>query len=394
MNYQFQETEERAQRIAYLISGFINRTLTTREHDELDLWVEESDDNVELFAQLTDERNINEALAFMKSLDKDKAYKKVRSRIAPQNRKRRWILPAAVAAILLIALGIVWLIRSNTVVTDAPPNDIASTTDIQPGSAKAVLQLANGKTLELGKESRGTIAKEGGIAINASEQTLTYTGNEPSATAAYNTLSIPKGGKYKLVLSDGTQVWINAASSIKYPAVFNDVERRVVVEGEAFFDVAKDEKKPFIVQVNNATIQVLGTSFNVSTYSDEPAQTAVLVSGKIKVVAAKKQQELEPGQQANIETTGNITVTPAIVQAATAWKEDRFVFKEESIESIMRQLARWYDVKVVYNGNINYHFSAKISRDQPISTILRLLEETKRVRFTLHPDTIEVSPIN
>ncbi|MDI3321377.1 FecR family protein [Pinibacter soli] len=390
MNYQFQETEERAQRIAYLIAGFINRTLTTREHDELDLWVEESDDNVELFAQLTDERNINEAMAFMKSLDKDKAYKKVRSEIFPQHKSRRWLLPVSVAAIFLIAVGIVWLIRSKAVESTLPSDDIASTTDIQPGSAKAILQLASGRSIELGKQSNGTIAKEGSVAINASEQTLTYAGTEQSTTTAFNVLSVPKGGKYKLVLSDGTQVWINAASSIKYPAVFKDGERKVMVEGEAFFDVAKDEKKPFIVQVNKATIQVLGTSFNVTNYGDEPTQTTVLVSGKIKVLAANKQQELSLGQQATIGTTGDISVTDANVQAATAWKEDKFVFKEQSIENIMRQLARWYDVKVVYKGNINYHFSAKISRDQPISTILRLLEETKHVHFTIHSDWVEV----
>jgi len=391
MNYQFQETEERAQRIDYLISGFINRTLTTREHDELDLWVEESDDNVELFAQLTDERNINEAMTFMKSLDKDKAYKKVRSQIGVQDKKRNWLLPMSVAAIFLIAVGIGWLIRSKAVDSVPSSNGVAATTDIPPGSAKAVLHLASGKAIALGKESNGTIAKEGSVAINAGEQTLTYSGSTHSSTSIYNTLTVPKGGKYKLILSDGTQVWINAASSIKYPAVFNSSERKVVVEGEAFFDVAKDEKKPFIVEGNGTTIQVLGTSFNVSTYSDEPSQTAVLVSGKIKVVAANKQQELAPGQQANIGTTGDITVTAANVQAATAWKDDRFVFKEEPIENIMRQLARWYDVKVVYKGTINYHFSAKISRNQPISTILRLLEETKRVHFTIHTDTIEVN---
>lgn len=390
MNYQFQETEERAQRIAYLISGFINRTLTTREHDELDLWVEESDDNVELFAQLTDERNINEAMAFMKSLDKEKAYKKVKSRIAPKNRNRRWLIPVSVAAIFLIALGIVWLIRSKAVESIPPSHDVAGTTDIAPGSAKAVLQLASGKSITLGKESNGTIANEGSVAIKASEQTLTYNGQESLSTPAYNTLSIPKGGKYKLILSDGTQVWINAASSIKYPAVFSGSERKVEVEGEAFFDVARDEKKPFIVQAGKANILVLGTSFNVSTYSDEPVQTAVLVSGKIKVEATNKQQELAPGQQATFGATGDITVTNANIQAATAWKDDKFVFKEEPIENIMRQLARWYNVKVLYRGNINYHFSAKISRDQPISTILRLLEDTKRVHFNIQSDTIEV----
>lgn len=390
MNYQFQETEERAQRIAYLVSGFINKTLTTKEHDELDLWVEESDENVELFSRLTDERNINEALAFMRSLDNESAYEKVRSKIFSERKKRKWLLPVSIAAILLIAFGIDWLIKSKPIEGVSTPG-IAVNADIQPGVAKAVLQLANGKTIEIGKDSHGTIAKEENVSIDANNQTLTYTGQTASSSITYNTLTIPKGGKYKLVLSDGTNVWLNAASSIKYPASFNGNERRVIVDGEAFFDVAQNEQKPFIVQTNTATIQVLGTSFNISSYLDEPSETAVLVSGKIKVIAASKQQILAPGEQANIETTGDLKISHANIKVATAWKDDQFVFKDAPIEDIMRQLSRWYNVNIVYKGTTNYHFIAAISRDEPLSKVLQLLEQTKHVHFKIHSDTIEVS---
>jgi len=391
MNYQFQETEERAQRVAYLVSGFINKTLTTKEHDELDLWVEESDENVELFSRLTDERNINEAMAFMKSLDKESAYEKVRNQIFKEQKKRRWLLPVSIAAILLIAFGIDWLVKSKPIESKLTTTDIASIKDIQPGSSKAVLQLANGKTIEIGKDSHGTVAKEENVSIDANDQMLTYSGQNVSSADLYNTLTIPKGGKYKLVLSDGTNVWINAASSIKYPASFNGDERRVVLDGEAFFEVAKNDQKPFIVQTNTASIQVLGTSFNISSYMDEPSETAVLVSGKIKVIATNKQQELKPGEQASIETTGDVRISQANIKVTTAWKDDQFIFKDAPIEDIMRQLSRWYNVTVVYNGTTNYHFIAAISRNEPLSKILELLEQTKHVHFKVHSDTIEVS---
>ncbi|MDH7459845.1 DUF4974 domain-containing protein [Chitinophagaceae bacterium 26-R-25] len=391
MNYPFQETEERAQRIAYLVAGFINKTLTTKEHDELDLWLEENDENVELFSRLTDERNVNYAMAFMKGIDKESAYEKLRSKIFAEKKQRRWLLPVSIAAIFLIAFSIDWLVKTKPVVSTLPTPDIATTSDVPPGSSKAVLQLANGKTIALGKDSHGTIAKEENIAIAADNQTLVYSGQTSSNAAVFNTLTVPKGGKYKLVLSDGSQVWLNAASSIKYPVAFNGPERSVVIEGEAFFDVTKDDQHPFIVQTNSASIQVLGTSFNVSSYLDEPLATAVLVTGKIKVIAAGKQQELAPGEQATIATTGDMKLSTANIKVATAWKDDQFVFKDAPIEQIMRQLSRWYNVTVVYKGTVNYHFFAAISRDEPLSKVLQLLEQTKHVHFTLHSDTIEVS---
>lgn len=394
MNYHFQETEEKAQRIAYLISGYINKTLTTREHDELDLWVEQSDDNIELFSKLTDERNINEAMAFMRGLDKEKAYEKVKAQIFPEKKKMKWLLPVSIAAILLIAFGIDWFIKSKAIETRQAPPQIANTAiDKKAGSSKAVLQLADGKTIELASTSNGEIANEGSATITANSETITYNSNSGSATGeAFNTLTVPKGGKYKLLLADGSQVWLNAASSIKYPVVFTGNERKVFIEGEAFFDIAKNEVKPFIVQTTNATIQVLGTSFNVNTYIDEPGEATVLVSGKIKVVTGKQTQVLVPGQQANIDPSGDVKIEQANLQEATAWKDDNFVFKDEPIENIMRQLARWYDVEVSYKGNVNHHFNAAVSRKEPLSKILQLLEQTQRVRFTMSANKIEVSP--
>ncbi|MBV4357332.1 FecR family protein [Pinibacter aurantiacus] len=395
MNFQIQETEERAQRIAYLVAGFINKTLTTREHDELDEWVGQSDENMELFARLTDERNINEAMSFMQSLDKDSAYDKIKTQIFPEKSKRKWLLPASIAAIVLIAFGIDWFIKSNTVESTPIPSTIAfnNAPDKQPGSAKAVLQLTDGKTIELVNSTNGTVAKEGAVVIAANGESIAYTGSKSSVNAtAYNTLTVPKGGRYKLQLSDGSQVWLNAASSIKYPVAFTGNERKVFIEGEAFFEIAKDASKPFSVQTTNASIQVLGTTFNINTYIDEPRESAVLVEGSIKVVTGKQQQILVPGQQANIEPSGTVTTGVASMQEVTGWKDDNFVFKDEPIENIMRQLARWYDVDISYQGKIERHFNASISRKEPLSKILRLLERTGQVRFTMSANKLEVSP--
>ncbi|MBV4359089.1 FecR family protein [Pinibacter aurantiacus] len=392
MNYQFQETEEKAQRIAYLVAGFINKTLTTKEHDELDEWVGENDDNTELFAQLTDKRNIDEAMAFMTGLNKDKAYKKIKSQLFTA-KKIKWLFPVSIAAIVLIAFGIGWLIKSGGDEPQPEKPDGANETAILPGFAKATLQLANGRTIELGPKQQGKIANQNGVEINGTDQTITYSGEERSKSeAAFNTLIVPKGGKYVLKLSDGTTVWLNAASSIKYPVAFTGNERKVVVEGEAFFDIAKNEQKPFIVQTSNQSIKVLGTSFNVSTYIDEPSTQTTLVSGKIKVIAGGLEKVLTTGEQACVNAPGNIEITKANLREVTAWKEDQFLFKNQPIENIMRQLARWYDVKVVYKSNINYHFNAAVPRKEPLLTILQLLQQTGHVHFAVNGTTVEVGP--
>jgi ferric-dicitrate binding protein FerR (iron transport regulator) len=210
---------------------------------------------------------------------------------------------------------------------------------------------------------------------------------------AYNILKTPMGGQYKITLPDGSKVWLNAASSLKYPVVFVGAERRVEITGEAYFEIAKDLNKPFKVQLNNMEVEVLGTHFNVNGYSDEEAIKTTLLEGKVKVLAAKEFKFLVPGQQAQLKSSGNISVTNDVsLEETVAWKDGNFQFENSDIKTVMRQLARWYEVDISYKGNINKHFIGSISRDVKLSQVLTMLQQTGEVKFKIEGKNLIVMP--
>lgn len=201
------------------------------------------------------------------------------------------------------------------------------------------------------------------------------------------------GGQYKLTLPDGSKVWLNAASSLKYPVVFIGNERKVEITGEAYFEIAKDESKPFKVLLNNMEIQVLGTHFNVNGYTDEEMIKTTLLEGKVKVLASGQTKYLLPGQQAQLKSSGNIAVTNEVnLEETVAWKDGNFQFENSDIKAVMRQLARWYDVDVSYKGNINKHFIGSISRNVKLSQVLSMLQQTGEIKFKIEGKNLIVMP--
>lgn len=259
-----------------------------------------------------------------------------------------------------------------------------SPANIQPGKDGAILTLENGSQVLLDTVQNGVVALQGGATAIVKNGTLVYEKNNETE-AVYNTMSTPKGRQYKMQLADGTMVWLNSASSIKYPVIFNKEERYVEVSGEVYFEVAKNKKQPFKVNVSNRmNVEVLGTHFNINAYDNEPDINATLLEGSVKVADKNNNVILKPGQQALLNNRPEIIVRKAVdLDQIMAWKNGLFNFEGLSFEEAMNQLERWYNIQVVYEKNVpDIRFGGKLQRSLSLNDLLDILEKTG-VKFKL-----------
>ena len=294
---------------------------------------------------------------------------------------RRLIAAAAILVFVITGAALLVLNR-NTIISST--KKIASQTKILPGRNKAILQLANGEKIVLDSLNNEVINENAGV-IKAKNGQLIYGNNQTASQEInYNTVSIPNGGQYQIVLSDGTKVWLNSASSLHYPVTFIGKERTVELTGEAYFEVAKNAGMPFKVKVKNTIVEVLGTHFNVMAYDNEENLKTTLLEGAVKISAAGNVNILKPGQQLQLNNAGNATlVANADVDEAVAWKNGLFRFNDADISSIMKQLARWYDIDISFEGKIPpTHFGGEVSRNSDLSQVLKILE-TSGIHFKL-----------
>lgn len=304
-----------------------------------------------------------------------------------------------VAAIFIgVAVIAGWLItNTNSQDKRIQPSLLKIKNEVAPGRNKAVLTLADGSVIALDDEKNGHIAKQGNVEVNKSNGAqLEYklTGSNKPSEIEFNTLSTPRGGQYKLNLPDGSHVWLNAASSIKYPTAFTGNERKVEISGEVYFEIAHDARMPFKVSVNGMEVKVLGTHFNVNAYSDEMAVKTSLLEGSIELSKSGNIISLKPGQQAQLVTSsGIIRVLDDIdMDEVVAWKNGYFSFNKADLQTVMRQIARWYDVEIFYEGKIPQRFfGGKIDRKSNASEVLKILEESK-VHFSIENKKIIVKP--
>jgi transmembrane sensor len=301
------------------------------------------------------------------------------------------------ACLLLASVTVLFLyprFKTPDGVSKKPQRNIARVI-VQPGSNKATLTLSDGSNIDLDDSKAGTLCKQGKVTVGKrADGSLVYqSSGTQSAVALYNTITTPKGGQYQIVLSDGTKVWLNAASSLKYPATFSGSERKVELIGEAYFEVAKNKNMPFKVSLNNMDIEVLGTHFNVNAYADEPEVTTTLLEGAVKLSNAGRHSMLKPGQQARMGRQNNFDIQAVNTDEAVAWKNGYFIFDNENIQQIMRKISRWYDVDVDYAGNVDEgDFGGTASRFNSISGILKSLELTGTVHFKVQGRRITVMP--
>ncbi|WP_207514722.1 FecR family protein [Longitalea luteola] len=385
-------------RLDMLIDRFRNKTITDAEHAEL----------LELLAQLENARTARQFFKDVAAGQRDndqhfsatesqELYAAVQASIGAKDKKPvirmlplwKWAGIAAAACIVLVA-GY-WLMQPTAPKQGKPVAQTpAHTPDLLPGkNNKAVLILADNKQIVLDSTGAGLLSMQGNSRVIKDENgQIVYKGEHTDnhTETVYNTLQIPNGGGYELVLSDGSKVWLNSASRLRFPVNFSGNSREVELSGEAYFEIARDKARPFKVRFNNNTVEVLGTHFNVNSYTDETTQAVTLLEGSVNVSNAQTKVIIKPGQQARLNGIKNIQVKEVDVEEAIAWKNGYFIFVEEDIKSIMRKLARWYDFSPEYQGNIgDEQFGGMISRFRNISEVLKMFESTGTIHFKIIP---------
>ncbi|MGI8601291.1 MAG: FecR family protein [Chitinophagaceae bacterium] len=311
-----------------------------------------------------------------------------------KNRTRniKWFSSIAAAAVVVIlAFSVFFLLNKNDKETFNSTNVLVNQNDIPPGREGAILTLSDGQVVLLDTARNGILAQQGSLQVIKNNGQIQYSG-QSSSEVLYNTMTTPNGRQYNLVLADGSRVWLNAASSVNFPTSFPGDERKVSITGEAYFEIAHNPSQPFIVSLNGVEIKVLGTHFNVMAYTDEGVIKATLLEGKISVQNNSDKKLLSPGQQAEIKKGEIIINNNVSIEEAIAWKNGAFYFQSVDIENLMRQVARWYDVDVVYSGEKpKDRFTGSISRNINLSQFLKMLEYSE-VNFKIQERKIIVMP--
>lgn len=381
--------------IAEYISRYISETITPEEEAELKKWRDESLQNEQLFQKLCDKQNLENYLRESCNYDKEEGWEKFSHKKLFLERRKRFVRFAKYAAIFLlpVVLG-VWSVTTlidheETIAQQVMKNPI----QIVPGDKKAVLTLGNGEKVELLNPTEKLMEEKDGTFISIDSAAINYQlaqTNTPVEEEIYNTVDIPHGGEYSLTLSDGTKVYLNSMSTLRFPVRFIGDKRVVELTGEAYFEVSKNTS-PFIVKVNNMEIEVLGTAFNVSAYKGE-THHATLINGAVKVhLKTGDTCVLKPSEQAYVKPgSDNLNVREVDVAQYVSWVNGKIYFKDERLEDIMNTLSRWYDMQIFYPDPSvkDLRFGCNINRYKDITPFLELLEKTEKVDIVIKGNTI------
>ncbi|OQP67825.1 FecR family protein [Niastella populi] len=402
----------------YLIAELLQKypDLNQEEREQFNQWLEQGN-NKEFFNQILDKEILEEELRQLDELKIESEQrgsweKLLQFRVKPQKLNTIWLnnwkMYAAAASIITIlgVGGLIWYKsqRVNNQVVQVEESKAPIITDADPGQFKARLTLADGSTVVLDTATTKQLAQQGSVQVLNKDGKLVYQqgGEAGSDEVLYNTLQTTKGQTYATVLADGSRVWLNSESSIRYPVAFRGSERKVFITGEAYFEVVpsylkdkdgKGGKQSFKVEVGNMEIEVLGTHFNINAYADEDVLRTTLLEGKIKIITGGISTMLAPGQQAQLKRgTSFLQVTDnSDVEQAVAWKNGYFQFGDDDLKTVMRQLARWYDVEVIYQGGVSSDtYGGRINRNSKASEVLTILERN-RVHFKIEGKKIIVT---
>lgn len=374
------------------ISQLIARELVYGLNEEdkrlLEDWKNQSERNKALYDYLSDDRNIRDYNDRLKQIHPEHYWKQLEAVIIPQKHTIQWIRSIAAAVVIILVIGggmICWrLVKTNDETVILGKTDSENT--ILPGAMKATLILPGGRQIELGKaeEQKETVE---GLEIKDDQIIVKEKQASEKKEVEWSKLIIPRGGEYKLVLGDGTVVYINSESRLEFPVEFSDNERVVFLQGEAYFKVARDTSHPFIVKTDQMDVQVLGTEFNVKSYQTEGHVQTTLVQGSVRVATGQDRKQvmnLQPSQQADLNIAQNRLVIKEVdVNSVVAWKNGQFIFKGERLEDIMTALARWYDFEVVYQNDKlrDMVFAGKLNRLESIRPILEIIESTDKINI-------------
>lgn len=373
---------------------FANRLLTRREElndEEVTAWLKEKD-HVELLDEIA---AIRQKLSGQSYGENDEEEFLHLEKNIYEQKSRRMTLRWSIAASIILLVGL-FVGRTINGVRDMHEEQELAKNVMQPGTLKAVLMMADGKEVVLEQGQNLNILLNERVRVATSNRGIVYEEHGKGVvTEEYNKLTTPIGGEYSLVLSDGTKVFLNADSELKYPVEFSDGKRIVDLKGEAYFEVHKDSLRPFVVRMNGSEVTVLGTSFNVNTYGDDGQIYTTLVNGAVRVSSVKNGQAevLKPGMQSVMDVqSGQLTVREVDVEPYVAWREGRFVFRAMTLDLIMRQLQRWYDFEVFYqNPELkDYEFRGVIKRDMDLDKVLSVIKVTTNVDFEVKGKVITI----
>jgi len=356
--------------ISVLAEKYLNGNATEVEKEALHNWynhVNEGDTEIVVSAQ-ADTLNGTKARILSQLQQQIARDKKPDAPVVPMRRK--W-LPWVAAAFIIAAAG--------TYLLQQPEKQERTTAvlPIAPAGNKAMLTLGNGTVVDLNAATDGAITEQHGTTVNKQQALLIYDAGNSEAQPTINKLSVPRGGKYRLILPDGTKVWLNAASELQFPTAFTSKERVVELNGEGYFEVAADADQPFIVKTNGLRVEVLGTHFNVKAYADESTTNTALLEGSVRIVTANGNSSLlKPGDLAKVAADHNISITQdADLSLAVAWKEGFFAYRNADITVILREIGRWYDMDINYEGPVTRRrFTGKVSRSYSLAETLSILE--------------------
>lgn len=387
---------------AVRIAGLIHKRrekelLTEEEEQELDNWLKSSESNKRLYESLNNREQLANELDILMEYDEDKAvsdiFQALGERPPAKVKKMKTIVRRlSVAASFLLLAGAAWWFFSIKNTMRQEETHLAT---IQAGNIKAILTLADGSKVILDSTHTGFLGTQGAARVEQQKDRLVYTAAD-NGQQVYNSITTPRGGQYQVHLPDGSDVWLNAASSITYPTSFMGNTREVTVTGEAYFSVAKNKAKPFIVTAGEMNVKVVGTEFDVMAYNDEDAVRTTLIKGIVKAGNISNHEELmlKPGEQATLtHQSGVLKIEKTNIDEVTGWRFGEFRFHEASMAAIMRQVARWYDVKVEFRDSAaGIILSGQISRKESVEELLGILSETRNVHFEMKGDTLVVIP--
>lgn len=377
-------------RLAELFQKYVDKNITEEEYAELFVYIRNPETKEQMLAFMDEHNKKVQSDAFVHEVDWDGMYENITNPKKSGGSKRiaLWKYAAAAAVLLVASVALLYVNQEQEKVSV-----LAYHNDVLPGKEKAVLTLADGSQIELDNSKTKDLATQGGIAIQRDAKgQLVYSIKESSQDDAQkiNVLSTPAGGKFSVVLSDGSKVWLNASSSIKFPAAFAKDKRSVEIKGEAYFEIEKDKSRPFYVINGSSEIKVLGTHFNVMAYPDEYRSELTLLEGAVQFTKNGHSELLKPGKQ--ILFTENNKETKQIdanIEEVMAWKNDLFVFNNTSIDEVMKELVRWYDVKVKFEGEKpDISFTGVLPRNVNVSKVLKTLELTGDVVFGIENNVI------
>lgn len=384
-------------KISRLIAKKLMGVILPEDEERLNAWLEEDARNKDLYRRILETENLSVRDMYAKRLDVEHTWDTLRVQLVGQRKRRSlfssWQIGVVASVILFVGIGLYWGFWKKSEV-----EQVEMVACVEMRGAKAVLVTSQGNEIVLQDSTVRLISLGGGMVAQNDGSRVSYEGNgdmEKDDVLKYNTIRVPRGGEYKLFLSDNTEVFLNSDSEIRFPVKFGKGKRDVFLRGEAFFVVTKDASRPFVVNANDKmSVEVLGTQFNLQAYPDDTFVETTLNDGAVRVFNGKQGVKIRPDEQA-VYDEGKFTVRKVDASRYSAWKEGKFMLLNHSLENIMTRLARWYNIDIFWeNPEVKeYHFSGELARYEDFTEILRMLELATRVHFEVRDRTVFVRKI-